>query len=164
MIEFRVEGQPAPAGSKTAVPRGDGRLGVIDKAKGGEVWSILVAQRASEVMAGAAPLSGPLGLSLCFERVRPRGHYGAGRNADVVRPAMVDQLPTTKPDLLKLARRVEDALTGICYVDDALICEEQLVKVWGPKPAVVVRIWGLNGAVVVGRPPGTPVVDASPAF
>ena len=36
--------------------------------------------------------------------------------------------PTTKPDLLKLARGVEDAMSGIVYRDDAQITTEYLAK------------------------------------
>ena len=44
------------------------------------------------------------------------------------------------PDVLKLARAVEDALSGVCYSDDALIVEEALRKVWADEWGVLVTI------------------------
>lgn len=48
--------------------------------------------------------------------------------------------PTSKPDLLKLARGVEDALTGIVYEDDAQIVFETMRKQWSQIEGVQVRV------------------------
>jgi Holliday junction resolvase RusA-like endonuclease len=45
-----------------------------------------------------------------------------------------------KPDVLKLARAVEDALTGILYRDDAQIVTEVLRKRYGDPPRVEIRL------------------------
>jgi Holliday junction resolvase RusA-like endonuclease len=174
-IQFRVEGQPAPAGSKTAYPAADGNsVRVVDAAKGGAAWTATVALAATQAMRGRDPLQGPLRLVLMFYRVRPRGHYRTGKNAHLLREGAPDH-PTTKPDVLKLARRVEDALSGICYADDALICQEVLSKVWGATPAVDVTLQpiqpGVQGVELPGAPPPrirlvrhAPSEDTSPAF
>lgn len=89
---------------------------------------------------GDAPLmDGPLRLALTFFRPRPKGHYGTGRNAGVLKDSAPD-FPTTKPDGLKLARSVEDALTGVVYLDDALIVEGVQRKRYGPRYQVDVVV------------------------
>jgi Holliday junction resolvase RusA-like endonuclease len=131
VLSFTVHGTPAPAGSKKAVPMGRGpgaRWGVIDanpKAKG---WKTLVAQAAGEAMAGRALFQGPLELTLRFYVRRPKGHHG--KNGLL---ASAPAYPVVKPDALKLARGVEDALSGVVYRDDAQIVNEVLAKRYGPE-------------------------------
>ena len=48
--------------------------------------------------------------------------------------------PTSKPDVLKLARLVEDALTGVLFIDDAQIITELIEKHWGEPARVEVRV------------------------
>ena len=128
-LSFTVHGTPAPAGSKKAVPIG-GRWGVVDanpKAKG---WKWQVAQVAGEVMRGCELYQGPIRLMLCFYLRRPKAHYNLTLHQ--LRPGAPEH-PTRKPDLLKLARGVEDAMTGVVYRDDAQILDEVLEKRYGPE-------------------------------
>jgi Holliday junction resolvase RusA-like endonuclease len=67
-----------------------------------------------------------LSVSMVFVVAEPKTHRtstGALSAAGRRQP-----WPTTRPDLLKLARAIEDALTGVVYRDDALIVQERLVK------------------------------------
>lgn len=126
-ITFTVHGHPEPAGSKRSVPMGQ-RWGVIDanpKAKG---WKGKVEQVAGEIMAGRPLLQAPIRLELRFFVQRPKGHYGKKGLLPSAPP-----YPATKPDVLKLARGVEDALTGVVYRDDAQIVDEVLEKHYGPE-------------------------------
>lgn len=144
MIEFHVDGEPAPAGSKSAFPLPGGGVSVADKAKGGAEWSAKVALAAAQAMDGRELLDGPLRLTLRFERVRTAAHFGTGRNEGKLK-ASAPEYPSTRPDLLKLARRVEDALAGVVYVEDSRICEETLSKVWGARARCYVCVESLNG-------------------
>ena len=96
------------------------------KAKG---WKTLVAQAAGEAMAGRELLRGPLAVSLRFYVRRPKAHYSARGD---VKPS-APPYPTGKPDVLKLARGVEDAMSGVLYGDDAQIVHEILTKDYGPE-------------------------------
>lgn len=131
-----VHGTPEPAGSKRSfVPKGWTRPVVVDanpKAKG---WKGLVAQHAGEAMEGRALLRGPLHLTLQFTVRRPKGHYGA-RGLKPGAPAH----PTTRPDVLKLARGVEDALSGVVYADDSQVVDERLRKVFGETEGVEIVV------------------------
>lgn len=134
-IRFTVYGTPAPAGSKKAVPMG-GRWGVIDDSKRSRPWKNQVAQQAGLVMAGKVMLRGALQVSFVFVVRRPKGHFS--RRGGLLPSA--PGYPTVRPDVLKLARAVEDALSGIVYGDDAQIVREQLVKVYGEQERVEVHV------------------------
>jgi Holliday junction resolvase RusA-like endonuclease len=137
-LTFTVYGRPAPAGSKRFVPAGGKRGGrplVIDDSKRSRPWKQDVAAIAGEAMAGRELLVGPLELVLVFYLARPKGHYGARG----VLPS-APEWPIVKPDVLKLARAVEDALTGQVWRDDAQVVLETISKRYGDPERVVVTI------------------------
>lgn len=77
-----------------------------------------------------------------FYLKRPKGHYGSGRNAGVLKDS-APAAPGVRPDVLKLARAAEDALTNVVYRDDALIIDEVISKryaEYGEPERVIVRI------------------------
>jgi len=127
-ITFTVYGEPRPAGSKRAFPHPTtGRIIVKDESgKKGEAWRRDV-QAAAQAAYDGPLLEGPLRVAFTFYRPRPKGHYGTGRNAEKLKPS-APRFPITRPDVLKLARAVEDALTGLLWRDDAQIVDERLIK------------------------------------
>jgi crossover junction endodeoxyribonuclease RusA len=140
-LTFTVLGQAQPAGSKRAVPTKAG-LRVIDANPKSREWKTAVSFAAHEAMRAAGIgqlLNGPLYMQVRFIRPRPAGHYRTGRHAGELRPN-ASAFPTTKPDALKLARAVEDALMGIVYRDDAQIVEELIQKRYGEHAHVVVIV------------------------
>lgn len=127
-VRFIAYGHAQPAGSKRAFPfaKIDGKLGVrvTDANPKAKLWQSIVGTAAlAEVGGGFSLLDGPLSVEMNFYLVRPAGHMGKRG----LRPSAPTR-PTVKPDLLKLARAVEDALTGILYADDARIVDEHLHK------------------------------------
>lgn len=143
-LEFKVYGTAQTAGSKVAVPMG-ARYGVQEsgdrKAKGQWRADIRAAAHLAlaalpDVEAAAWPADGPVRVTFTFHRERPKGHYGTGRNAGVLK-ASAPRWPVARPDVLKTARAVEDALTSkpgppwAVWADDARIVVELLVKVYG---------------------------------
>jgi len=138
-ISFIVHGQPQPAGSKKAFQwrARDGRSGtsVVDDNPKASSWKKVVAQIAREHYQGPL-LEGPLAVEFIFCRVRPKAHFRTNGEVKPNAPAY----PTTKPDALKLARGVEDALTGVIYRDDSQIVTERLCKRWGPSAYVEIVI------------------------
>lgn len=143
-ITFTVAGKPEPAGSKRAFSwrARDGRSGtsVVDANPKSRGWKTLVSAAAAASFSGEL-LDGPLSVEFTFEVPRPQGHFGTRG----LRPAAPAH-PTTRPDVLKLARAVEDALSGIVYRDDSQIVRETLVKKYGEQSRLTVRIerpWGV---------------------
>jgi len=130
VVAFTVFGLAAPAGSKRALPAG-GRPGarpiIVDDSKRSRPWKRQVAQVAGTTMMSRPLLDGPLELHVVFYVPRPKGHYGTGRNAGTVK-ASAPAWPTVKPDLTKLVRAVEDAMTGIVWRDDSQIVKQVVTK------------------------------------
>lgn len=144
-IYFTVFGTPKPAGSKTAfaIKRGGvytGRTVVMDACKKTKSWQAIVKAEAKK-HAPEKPFDGAIWVEFTFYMPRPKSHFGTGKNSDKIK-LTAPSYPTGKPDALKLARAVEDALTGICYVDDAQIINEEISKSYdnGTGAGVEIRI------------------------
>ena len=149
-IRFTVLGKAEPAGSKKAfairnrsgqiVTRSNGSpvIAVTDDNRKSRGWKNDVAAAARAEYRGEL-LRGPIKLTLVFYRPRPKGHYRTGRNAGQLKPD-APKYPTTKPDVLKLARGVEDACTNVVWFDDAQIVVESLEKRFGEPSRVEVCI------------------------
>jgi Holliday junction resolvase RusA-like endonuclease len=109
---------------------------MVDAGRGNKEWRSVVALVGREIMMGRAPFTAALALRVTFVRPRPKVHYGA-RGIKASAP----QSPTTKPDATKLLRALEDALTGICWIDDAQIVAQLVRKVYGAEPGAFVEVW-----------------------
>lgn len=57
-----------------------------------------------------------------------------------------DIKPGKKPDLSNVLKAWEDALNGVVYRDDSLICRMTLDKRYGPQPLVVCTVKPIFGA------------------
>ncbi|HLR94977.1 MAG TPA: RusA family crossover junction endodeoxyribonuclease [Jiangellaceae bacterium] len=131
-IQITVHGIPAPQGSKTAMGRRrNGSVILVESSRKVKPW------RASVVAAAIparplAPLDGPLVADMVFTMPRPKGHYGTGRNAGALKARYVSAVPDRIPDLSKLVRSTEDALTDAgVWADDARVVEYgRLAKVY----------------------------------
>ena len=105
-------GRPAPQGSKRHVGNGI----MVEQSVHVKPWR--------EAVKAAAPpgprLDGPLAVAMVFTMPRPK----SARKADTV--------PCKTPDLSKLARATEDAITDAgLWADDARVAEyARLAKVW----------------------------------
>jgi len=134
-LRFIVYGQAEPAGSKRSV----GHRRIIDANPKAADWKRQVAQVVGHAFDGNRLLEGPLRLQLVFYRPRPANHYGTGRNQGQVKTS-APWYPITRPDAGKLARGVEDALTGIIWADDSQIVDERLFKLYGSPARVEITI------------------------
>ena len=145
-ITFRVNGKPAPGGSKKVVgTTKTGKPLIVDAAKGNASWRRKVANAARAQVGDASPVEGvALKLTCVFRLIRPKSHHVGG---DVERgwiKTSAPHYPTIRPDSTKLLRAVEDALTGIIWKDDAQICLQVVSKGYindaNPLPGVYIRI------------------------
>ena len=135
-VSFTVYGEARPAGSKTAGVSKTGRVFVRVASRGVKSWQGEVRRAAAEAMGGDPLMDGPLAVVFVFVQPRPKSHYG---KRGILPSAPV--FPIVRPDLLKLARAVEDALTGIVYRDDAQIVSEGLGKRYGEPARVEATIY-----------------------
>lgn len=167
-LEFAVYGEPAPQGSKTARPiyRGRGKsrvftghVALVESSAKVRPWRACVEMDAAEAMrvAGRAePLDGQIAVSMVFTlRDKPASRpdwWPAG----LPWSRRLWWSPASKPDLSKLARSTEDALTGVVWRDDARVVRyRDLAKCYVadprepdslPMPGAVIRVWALPAA------------------
>lgn len=118
MIAFQVLGTPAPQGSKRHVGKGI----MVESSLKVKPWREAVKAAAYEART-TGPLEGPVTVTLHFHLLRPKHHYGTGRNAGNVKISS-PTYPAGRPDLDKLTRSTLDALTesGLIH-DDAQIVQ-----------------------------------------
>lgn len=137
-VTFRVEGMaPAPQGSKRHV--GGGRM--VESCREVKPWRLLVAQ--SAIAAGVPLIRGPVRLSVVFVFARPLGHL---RRDGSLKPS-APRHHAVRPDMSKLLRSTEDALTGVCFEDDARIVGAAIEKryaVGNERPGAIVTVIGLE--------------------
>jgi crossover junction endodeoxyribonuclease RusA len=137
-IHIRVNGKPAPQGSKRHI--GGGRM--IESSEALTPWREAV--RAEVQRVGMVMLSGPVNVQVCFAFARPAGHYRTGRNAAMLRDA-APRYPAGKKrnDLDKLVRAVLDGLdAGGAFEDDGQVVQLAAAKVYAPRgEAVGCDIW-----------------------
>lgn len=129
-FRFVVYGKPRQRGSKSAATNpATGKIHLRDASKHSKQWMKTVAQTAGCHFRGRTLLRGPVRVYARFYFGRPKSHFGTGRNADVLK-ASAPAWHIQTPDISKLARAIEDAMTGVVYADDKQICEETLTKQW----------------------------------
>lgn len=140
-VVINIVGIPAPQGSMSAGVSKSGKAFVRSDNPMTRPWRSAVAFEAKQAMVGKLPLEGPLRLTAVFQFPRPRSHY-RGKSQELKAGAPL--FKASKPDVSKLVRAVEDALTGIVYCDDARIAIIETQKVYadegGPCATLVVEV------------------------
>lgn len=125
-LGFFVPGKPAPQGSKTTYGGRPTKSGGISKPHTTEAnprtrpWraDVREAATAARIDQGWDTATGPVEVRLTFYKPRPLGHYGTGKNSEVLKPG-APYYVLTGPDIDKLSRAVLDAMTNaLVYRDD----------------------------------------------
>lgn len=131
-IAFTVPGVAAPGGSKRAFAHPKtGRIIVTDDAKNNAGWKQRVSIFARQAMEGRPPLEGPLKMSMTFVVARPNSHYRTGKYEGRLKDWATTTCPTSRPDVTKLVRAAEDAMSGIVFKDDAQVVLQLAAKRYG---------------------------------
>lgn len=140
-IEFFVQGRAVPGGSKTYYPsKTPGKKGHMAPAnKKTKPWMAIVAAYAREAHSDLL-IIGPVKLIIEFRRLRPKGHY-LKDGVSLSKAGREKPYPTPKPDLTKLVRSTEDALTGIIFKDDSQVVKQEMSKVYVDRdPGAMIRV------------------------
>jgi crossover junction endodeoxyribonuclease RusA len=132
VISFTVPGRAQPAGSKRAFIRG-GRPVVVDANPNAGAWKERVALVAAQAHRGP-PITGPVELSITVRLLRPQGHWK--KSGGLVKDA--PEYPIVRPDLTKLVRALEDALTGIVWLDDSQVIAQHVKKIYADRDEVLI--------------------------
>lgn len=168
-MTVRVAGLPQPQGSKVGRVVGaratvGGRLAIVEPRvvlteqadmagktrEGGRLkaWRATVQRRAFLAWRAAhgdrSPDPWECAVELAFEFVLPRPESDWLASGKLRKGAR--EHPTTKPDLSKVIRAIEDALAGIVYRDDAQVCA------YGRTFKRYAERGGSGGVVVTARP------------
>jgi len=77
-------------------------------------------------------------VTFIFYQPRPQSHYTS--TGKLSKQGIETPWPNVKPDTTKFVRAVEDALTGIVWVDDAIIVQQSARKEYGIPPRVEITI------------------------
>ena len=127
-IHFVAFGLPSPGGSKNAFRNPHtGRIVVVDAGgKKTRTWRTVVAHAAKIAMAGGELMQPPLSLVIEFRMPRPKWHYKSNGLIKDDAP----YFPIVRPDLTKLLRSTEDAMTGIVWHDDSQIVEQNIHRTY----------------------------------
>lgn len=120
-LQIVVHGTPAPQGSKRHLGNGI----MVESSKKVNPWRQDVRAAALDAIeaGGETFPTGGVVLDVTFRLARPKGHYRTGRHASSLRPS-APSFPSVKPDVSKLMRSTEDALTeaGV-WRDDAQVVD-----------------------------------------
>ncbi len=141
---LRVVGLPKPGGSKRAfINRKTGRPIITEDCKRSKIWRQEVQDawhRAREKgKVPERPFDGLLSVEVIFFLPRPKSHFRTGKYSGILRDS-APKYPMTKPDLTKLWRSTEDALTGLLWKDDAQIIVQCLYKCYGRPVGACIRV------------------------
>ncbi|MFB7596941.1 RusA family crossover junction endodeoxyribonuclease [Streptomyces sp. NPDC056160] len=147
-----VHGTPGPQGSKTRNAAG----ALYESSAKVKPWREAVKSAALDVLAydtAWLPLNEAVRLDLTFTLLRPKSHFGTGRNAGQLKPS-APKFPTGKPDTDKLIRSTQDALKDAGVLrDDSVVTAVSAAKVFPltgsdslSHPGAVIRVWRLNAS------------------
>jgi Holliday junction resolvase RusA-like endonuclease len=148
-VSITVRGLPAPQGSKRHVGNGV----MIESSAKVKPWRQDVKFAALEAVGACwVLLDGPLVAAMTFTFARGQGHFRTGRWSHLLRPS-APLRPAVPPDLSKILRSTEDALTGVVWKDDARVVEYvRLGKFYAgaeaedvlDAPGCVIHVWPLS--------------------
>jgi len=91
-------------------------------------WRADVLLKAQSVWENRPPLGGPVALDLLFVFSRPKSHHQASKRDRPVKHN-APRFHVSRPDLDKLIRAINDALTGVIYRDDSQVARIQSEKI-----------------------------------
>ena len=136
-IHFIVEGRPITQGSMTAVYNTRLKCSRVRHSTGAALleWRQKIAEAA--IAAGAVKFNGAVKVIAVFGVPRPDYHYIKGTK--YLRHAHTYDRPYVAPDVDKLARALLDALTGVCYGNDAQVVVLSVAKEYRERTEIIVE-------------------------
>lgn len=119
MISFTVPGNPVAQPRARITTRGKFAHAYTPKDHPIHAYRQAIQLQAKAAMAGRSPIEGPICIEVTFSFQRPKSHTRKQRER---------HLHCQKPDATNLLKGLEDALNGICWLDDSQICQIDWVR------------------------------------
>lgn len=133
-VTVMLAGEPQGKGRARAFRRGS-HIGHYTPEKT-RTYEGMIRTAAMEALGNKAPFEDP--VEFVMRAVFPVPASWSGKKRD--RALLGELKPGKKPDLDNIAKAWNDALNGVVYRDDALICRMSLDKRYGPQALVVVTV------------------------
>jgi Holliday junction resolvase RusA-like endonuclease len=133
-ITISLQGPPQGKGRARAFQRG-GHIGHYTPEKT-RTYEGMIRTAAMDALAGRAALDEP--VEFVLRAIFPVPASWSERKRQQAITGVLK--PGKKPDLDNIAKAWNDALNGVVYRDDSLICRMTLDKRYGPQPLVVVTV------------------------
>jgi len=138
-VTISLQGQPQGKGRARAFVRG-GHVGHYTPEKT-RTYEGMIRTAAMEAIGNRPPIDQP--IQFVMRAVFPVPASWSERKR---RQAITGEIkPGKKPDLDNIAKAWNDALNGVVYRDDSLICRMTLDKRYGLQPLVVVTVQPIDG-------------------
>jgi Holliday junction resolvase RusA-like endonuclease len=133
-VTVMLAGEPQGKGRARAFRRGN-HIGHYTPEKT-RTYEGMIRTAAMESLGNKAPFEDP--VEFVMRAVFPVPASWSGKKRD--RALLGELKPGKKPDLDNIAKAWNDALNGVVYRDDSLICRMTLDKRYGPQALVVVTV------------------------
>lgn len=150
-LSFFVPGHPKTQGSLRpfALKKGGRYTGKVVTPQDSKVqsWRGVVSTYALQAMQRQQQrkTTAPVRVELSFFLLRPKGHFGTGKNSEQVKnSAPTHPVSQRSGDGDKLTRAVWDALTGVVWNDDSQVVSWEGHKTYGAQEGVSVTVQALE--------------------
>lgn len=137
-IAFEVEGRPVPQGSMVASYNRKQGVAHVHHVAGEALAQWRASVRLAAREAGAVQSPSAIAIMVWFGMPRPKAHMRWSGGKLIPKMQHYYDEPIVSPDLDKLVRAILDALTGVCYADDAQVIQIYASKHYAEKTRVEV--------------------------
>ena len=135
-VSFVVYSRAAPQGSKRHVGNGV----MIESSKRVKPFRADVRKAAeSAALPPDWPMAAPMRVGMRFHFARPKSHF-KGNGVALSKSAPEEATSHGLGDLEKLARSVNDALSGVLFNDDRQVVEMHLAKAYDSEDLVIISV------------------------
>lgn len=127
-IVFEIPGNPIAKKRPRFTVRGGHAMAYSDQASEEGLWIIQAMEKCKNHL--QRPICVPVDIAINFYLKRPKGHYGTGKNSDILKKS-APKHHACKPDIDNLVKWVFDCLNhcGV-WKDDCQIVRLNAVKMW----------------------------------
>jgi len=135
-VSFVVYSRAAPQGSKRHIGNGV----MIESSKRVKPFRADVRKAAeSAALPPDWPMAAPMRVGMRFHFARPKSHF-KGNGVALSKSAPEEATSHGLGDLEKLARSVNDALSGVLFHDDRQVVEMHLAKAYDSEDLVIISL------------------------